>query len=404
MSKLLQQIYNLKNQRAAHLKTAQDALDAKDMTAYKTALDAATRMNDEIEAAQSLYNEAHRFDGSSAPGGIQPQQAQEPAQVTDMRASNEYARAFAYALRNSVTPAKAGGDERVKVLMDALTEIGGDPEGSDGGFLVPVDLQTQINEVVRNRMPLTELFTTETTRTRTGFRVYDTAPTKGFTKVDEMATIPQDDKPKFTRINYAIEDYAMILPVSNDLLADETASLFGYLARWFGEKEVLTENLALLAMIKGLTAVDLKAGEEIKGLKTALNVGLKANYAPTAVIITNQDGFNVYDNLVDTMGRPLLGADMRDPMIDRWRGRNRIVTLSNDILPSVDGKAPLFIGDFKQFGSLIRRQPMEFASTTIGGNAWGTNSTEVRGILRFDTIKTDNNAAIARTVALEATV
>lgn len=238
MSKLLQQIYNLKNQRAAHLKTAQDALDAKDMTAYKTALDAATRMNDEIEAAQSLYNEAHRFDGSSAPGGIQPQQAQEPAQVTDMRASNEYARAFAYALRNSVTPAKAGGDERVKVLMDALTEIGGDPEGSDGGFLVPVDLQTQINEVVRNRMPLTELFTTETTRTRTGFRVYDTAPTKGFTKVDEMATIPQDDKPKFTRINYAIEDYAMI---------DHT----GFILQYTGTHEVPEKRLYRSRVCRG---------------------------------------------------------------------------------------------------------------------------------------------------------
>ena len=59
---------------------------------------------------------------------------------------------------------------------------------------------------------------------------------------------------------------------------------------------------------------------------------------------------------------------------------------------------PLYIGNFKMLASLIRRQAFEFASTNIGGNAWRTNSTEVRCIMRFDTIVTDAKAAIARTV------
>ena len=41
----------------------------------------------------------------------------------------------------------------------------------------------------------------------------DTAPTKGFTKVAEMAAISKDDKPAFTKIEFTVEDYALIVPV-----------------------------------------------------------------------------------------------------------------------------------------------------------------------------------------------
>lgn len=395
--KILMKIMSLKNQRAGHLTAAQAALEAGDTEKYQTELDAATAMNDEIMNLQTLHDESTRFAGEPQPG-IPPQQQTEPQAVTDLRASREYAQAFTYALRNHITPATAGGNEKVKTLMDALTEGGGDPTGADGGFLVPVDLDTRINEVMREHVRLADLFNTESTTTTEGFRVYDTAPTKGFTKVAEMGEIPQDDQPAFSRISYKIEDYGMILPVSNDLLADNTAGLFSYISRWCGEKAVLTENLALLAILKTIRATDIPAGSELKGLKTALNVDLKGAYARNASIITNQDGYNLYDNLIDGNGRPLLQPDLRQPEIDRFRGRNRILTLDNDLLPSTGGKAPLYIGNFKMLASLIRRQAFEFASTNIGGNAWRTNSTEVRCIMRFDTIVTDAKAAIARTV------
>lgn len=396
-NKLLQKLFDLKNQRAGHLTAAQDALDAGDTAAYATAFAQATAINSEIDQVQNLLNELGRYGSEPMPA---PQTQQEPQAVTELRASNEYARAFSYAIRNRIAPDMAGQHEQLKPLLDALTEVGGSPEGANGGFLVPVDLQTRINEVMRNTVRLAELFNHETTTTRTGFRVYDTAPTKGFTKLSaEMAEIAQDDQPKFSRVPYAVEDYALIVPVSNDLLADNTAGLFAYLARWCGEKAVLTENLALLALLKTLSATDIAAGEEIKGVKTALNVALKPQVSQRAVIITNQDGYNVLDNLTDTTGRPLIQPDLREPEFDRFRGRNRIIVLDNAVLPTATNKAPVYIGDFTQFGTLISRQPMEFASTNIGGKAWSTNSTEVRCIMRFDEIKTDEAAAVARTLA-----
>ena len=45
-----------------------------------------------------------------------------------------------------------------------------------------------------------------------------------------MAEIPQDDKPAFRKIAYKVEDYALILPVSNDLLRDTDEALLAYIS------------------------------------------------------------------------------------------------------------------------------------------------------------------------------
>ena len=52
------------------------------------------------------------------------------------------------------------------------------------------------------------------------------------------------------------------------------------------------------------------------------------------------------------------------------------------------------------FGTLFRRQAMEIASTNVGGNAWNTNSTEVRAITRLDAVTTDDKAVVAAKISL----
>lgn len=400
MANLHQKLYDLKHQRAGFLKNAQDALGRDDMNAYKTAMDQAAALVDQIDAQQALINEMARYQDGEPQGGIQPQQSGGlPGTVTDMLASREYVRAFNSAMRLGLNPKQNRGDERISLLMNALQETGGSPEGADGGFLVPADMQTKINEVRRQQVALSAYFTTEVTNSRTGFRVYDTAPTKGFTKVSEMGSIPKDDQPKFQRVDFTVEDYALIVPLSNDLLADETAGLMSYLANWMGRKSVLTENINLLALLASLSATDIAAGEEIKGIKTALNTGLDPSISQTASILTNQSGYNVLDNLTDTNGRGLLQPDPTQPRRMLLSGRP-IIVLSDSILANDSEKAPVYLGDFSQFGTLIRRQNMELATTNIGGDAWGTNSTEARAIMRMDEIKTDSAAVVKRTLPL----
>ncbi|MNO10239.1 hypothetical protein D3C81_2339740 [compost metagenome] len=54
------------------------------------------------------------------------------------------------------------------------------------------------------------------------------------------------------------------------------------------------------------------------------------------------------------------------------------------------------------FGTLFQGKTLEVASTNIGGNAWVTDSTEVRGIMRLDAQKMDSAAAIKREIFIAA--
>ena len=236
---------------------------------------------------------------------------------------------------------------------------------------------------------------------QSGTRVIDTQPTKGFTKVAEFGTIARDDKPAFSSLDYKVEDYALILPVSNDLLSDTDEALLAYISRWLAKKQVITENTLLTTLLAELddAATAATAANVVETLKKALNVTLDPAIAATAHFVTNQDGFNALDQLLDGNKRPLLQPDPSSPTGKMLFGRG-VTVVSNGVLASAESKAPIYFGDFTQYGTLFRRQPLEIASTNIGGNAWVTNSTEVRAITRLDAKVFDAAAAAAVMLAL----
>lgn len=299
--------------------------------------------------------------------------------LNEIRSSNEYARAFAYALRNGLNRRTARGHEEAKILMDALTETGGSTPGEDGGFLVPIDIDNRINELKRDFGPLAPLFGAETVTAPTGWRVMATDPTTGMAKVEEMGTIGNNDQPVFAKVNYSVDKYADIVPVSNELLADEVANLFDYLARWFARKEVITENgLILTALGANVTPTAVGSGKIMNLLKTLLNKTLDPAISRDAVVICNQNGFDALDQAEDDMKRGLLQPDPTNATEYKVYGRP-IHVFSNAVMAS----DVIYVGDGKQFGTMFTRQGFELASTDIGGNAWKTDSTEVRGIVRL---------------------
>ncbi len=72
---------------------------------------------------------------------------------SELLRSNEHARAFANAISNGLNRKNGRGREDTKILFDALTEGGGDPVGTDGGFLVPEVLNDQATDQVRALAP-----------------------------------------------------------------------------------------------------------------------------------------------------------------------------------------------------------------------------------------------------------
>lgn len=375
----------------------QDDVPMDQVEEQRTALSA---MQQRMQALQAAYD----VEKSAAAARVQPTPAQPAAPRTrsEILKSNEYARAFAWALRNGINPRNGHNyADKTKVLYDALTEGGGNPVGADGGFLVPEDIDHQIRELKRELNPLAPLFGGESVTAPTGWRVVDTAPTTGFTAVNEMATVPSDDQPVFAKITYTLTKYGLILPVSNELANDEVANLFGYIARWFAKKDTILENGLLLGALDDLTAVALNATDPIADLKKALNVDLDPAISLGAVVLTNQSGFNALDQLQDANDRPLLQPDPTNATVRRVFGRPVHVVSDAQLPPDgTNNKADIYIGDGHEYATMFTRQGLEIVSTDIGGAAFTTDSIQVRGITRKGVSKFDTAAMVRRTIAI----
>ena len=399
LQEIMNQITTLGGQiQAANRKLAADAATAPmaDIEAQQASI---ADMQKRMGALQASYNALK----DSQQANLVPAAPAEPKSRKEMRASNEYARAFCYAIRNGISPRKGRADENCKILYDAMTEGGGDPVGEDGGFLVPVDIDNTIHELRRELNPLSALFNTETVSAPTGWRVIDTAPSSAMPSIDEMGTVANNsDQPLFGKVTYALSKYGLRIPVSNELMKDEAANLMAYLGRWFAKKLILTENSLLIAAL-GTPSTALTSGsiEADAAIKTILNKTLDPAISASAVILTNQTGFDALDQLVDLNGRGLLQPDTTNATMMKMFGR-RVVAVSDAQLPnlSTNTYAPFYIGDMREFATLFSKEGFEVASTDVGGDAWAKDSTEVRGIARLCVSKFDTAAVVARKLAL----
>lgn len=401
-----QELLELKANRATKLEEARELLKKKDFAGHKKLLEEdVSKMNAEIEAAELQLAEEGRFDEGDEGMAqkhmeilLSKKDKAAGRIVDDIRGTNEYANTFAKALRNGVKMKQAWGNEDYSILTKALTETGGTPEGSDGGFLVPLDFDNMIHQMEKEYVDLSQFFRVENVRAMSGWRAVETGKRKPLPKIGEMATIGKDDQPKFSRVNYSVEKYGDRLPVSSELLEDNTVGLLRYLADWFGPKYILTKNILLLELLSGLTnTVVLPAGQEAKTLRKALIKNLRTAHSMSAVLLTNQTGYAEMDGWDDKNGRSLLVPNPADPEIYRLSGR-RVVYGDNDLIPDEDDVTPIYVGNLAAYGTLFVRRGIEIAATDIGGEAWETDSYEIRGLCRLDAQTMDETAAFKATI------
>lgn len=394
----MKKIYELKNQRALLLADAETALTGNDMDNYNSKMAEVKNLNTQITALEELERENAMFND------LQNNNLLPGAMLTE-RNDKEYLDAFFHAVTNGHTVKSGRNVEQLKPLYNALSETGVPPGGQDGGWLVPTEFNNMINEQRRNLISLAQYFNVETVTTLSGWRVADNAPTLGFGLVGEMQPInAAGDQPLFTRVIYTLAKYGLIVPVSSELIADNTAGLMAYLARWFAKKGVITENILLIGLLVANTVpATLTAGTEFEDLKTAFTMALDPAISLNSIVLTNQSGYAMLDELTDVNGRPLMQPDPTTgtPMMFK----NKPIVMMSDVhlanrVVGADTLAPIYIGDFKQFATLFRRDPLEVGSTDIGGNAWRNDNTEVRGLIRLDAQVVDAAAVIRREIVV----
>lgn len=329
------------------------------------------------------------FNGLSVPEPAQhgAQMAQTP-QEPKATPKAEYKDLFFKALRGQ----KLSSDES-EVMEQYYARLTAE-NGEDGGYIIPEDISTQINELKQTTDDLRQYVTVEPVATNKGARTLerraDHTPLAPLSEYGDPNAMAEIASPKFDRLSYDIEDYAGFLPVANTVLADTDQALSSYLVKWMAKKSRATSNYLILQVLNTLPKVDLV---DYKGIKTTLNVELDPAFAESAIIITNQDGFNYLDQLYDAHGRPLLQTDPQDATRKMLFGR-RIVVLSNKTIATATGKAPFIIGDLKEAVVYWDRQQMLLDMTKEGGQAWRTNTTEFRLIEREDVTTWDTEAVV----------
>lgn len=346
----------------------------EELKAIRREFDIVQTMNDVVPAA--------------APFGGMPQQ--EEAKDVDTT------HVFAQLLRNrhdSLSDTELSFAKSMAVRNAANMNEGA---GEAGGFIVPTDEQTKINELKRALNPLSALVRVENVNTMSGTRVLEKASDMTpFASVAELAAIGEIDGPKFTQVKYAIKKFAGILPISEELLADSDQNLLAYVNGWLAKKSVATENAQILAVLKTLTKAPLT---NLDGIKEILNVTLDPTISLMSSVLTNQDGFNFLDKQKDTDGRYLLQPNPLDSTQKLLFGKP-VTVVSNKVLPTDASvasakKAPVIIGSFTDAVVLFDRQATTLTGTSVGGDAWKRDSYDVKAVTRIDVQKFDDKAVV----------
>lgn len=363
----------------------------------------ASEIMDEVDALQKEYETEKRiYEAEKLAGGesaVDPVEdhAKEPE---EKEISGE--EMVAKQVRAIMAPQRFGQEKGLQESVDA-----------DGGYTVPEDVQTRVNQWPEARASFLNEISEETVSTNKGARTYQTkADTETFIDLDENGAITKEiTAPKFERITYAIKDRAGFMPVSNDLIADSDANIMGIVVDWLGRANVATANAKIMEIIKAHKnptgggkyegSAGIKPIDGINGIKKIVNVILGQAYKSGVKIITNDDGLQYLDTLEDKNGRPLLNPDPTDSAKLQLRCGTVVVPVEvkpNKGFESNGTKVPFIVGDLKAGIRRYNRQSMSLKASdtaTIGSfNAFAMNMTLIRAILRDDYKEIDKDAYV----------
>lgn len=275
---------------------------------------------------------------------------------------------------------------------------------ADGGYTVPEDIQTRINERRSAKASLIDLVDVETVTTNKGLRIFKKrAQQTGFQKVGEGAKIGAKATPQFERMDYTISKYAGYFPVTNELLEDSDAAITSVLTAWIGDESRVTRNNIIRAAIN---TKEKTALTNLDDIKKALNVTLGAAFKSTSKVVTNDDGLQYLDTLKDSDGKYLLQPNPADPMQLRLCAGATIVPVAvipNDDLPSdvataKKRKIPMIIGDLKEGIKFFDRKQLTITASNLAAagelNAFEEDLTLFRAIEREDCQVKDDMAFV----------
>ena len=123
--------------------------------------------------------------------------------------------------------------------------------------------------------------------------------------------------------------------------------------------------------------------------------------------MTNDDGLNYLDTLVDKQGRYLLSPDVQNPMqmvLAVGARKIPVKVVPNTILATKTNKIPFIVGDLKEAVKIFDRAKLNIMTSNVAAvgtlNAFEQDLTLFRGIERFDCKVKDSDAFVNGTITV----
>lgn len=240
-------------------------------------------------------------------------------------------------------------------------------EGSsaNGGYTVPQDLQTKINEYKTERFSFENYVNLEKVNTLSGSRTYRKKNTSApFVEVAENGAIPLVANPQYEVLTYSVKKYGGIIQVTDELFQDSTANIQREIAMHLALCREDTINAKILSILQAKTETALSGG--IGSIRTALIRTLGGAYTPTTKLYTNDDGYAYLVNLQDNNNRDYFFYDPRNgaqPAINLGGRVIPVVQVPNSVLASTAAasnktKMPFIMGDLHEAVTIFDRRQM----------------------------------------------
>ena len=254
-------------------------------------------------------------------------------------------------------------DVENSLLLPTSTYVNG---ANGEGYILPQDIQTQINRKIREYQNLDSLA-----------GLVDFADGTDGTASNDIA---------FTQITYSLAEKAAFVKLSNTLLALTDNDLVAYIVEVFAKKAVITENAMAKAALQSNKTVKTLANW--KQLKSSINKDLDPAAYYNTVIVTNQDGFDYLDSQLDENGRPVMQPDISQPTQKIFVGYPVIVFSNAQLASSAatttsPGYAPIYYGLLSEGCKFVDAGLTSFAASSEAG--FMSNTTVAR-LIEFVTV------------------
>lgn len=198
-------------------------------------------------------------------------------------------------------------------------------------------------------------------------------------KLEQAPVLPLV-QPSGRTVDYMTDDFMLEFRLPNSMIADADelgVNFIDLLADDIARAEVANENAVIAEQLVSLQASTLSTYSD---LLTALMIDLPSRYFDDAIIITNVDGLLWLATITDSSGRLLIPPSA--PQSDGLRIWGKpVLAIDNAVLPTVDNKIPLYVGDLGQYCLYIERQDTEIMTSQ---DIWfAKHATAIRLTRRF---------------------